>query len=573
MAEENYIDSVIDENGNSRPIKDTALAERVDEIEETIGNGNYPGGGTSEVAKMVKNHNGGGAVNLWIGTREQYSALPQIDPETVYLIGTVAEGYTPVTPPDVETKYTVRLTLTNCSTNSIADGAQVVEGSSLDIVLLKSNGYSFSYVDVLMGGVSIKDESWDSNSGTIHIDEVTDDVDVIATAIVKLESITVRKLVKFPQTDNDYKFYLEISPSNTSERNFWWRINNETDFSMEVSEDKMSAVLTAKQSASNADVTVTCTSLDNPTIGGTNELHGITYIPQTNPEPGTDPEPLDTDPIEFDDTLVKSRLLDAGAGSNGEITYGQAAEWNGTLAFNGAAITSFDEWQYFKNANISVNNCSRLSSVVLPKIVTTDYFDSRFKITGTAITSIAIPEDYLHYGHDVPGNTNLNGNPLSGNIESISFPSTLVDIIKPFKELPEVTEIDLSGTQVSHLCAQAFTSLAKLDRVIFPDTLLLIDKVQPFRLCHNLTHIEFGSDFTGTSENVGLFYDGAGATIKEFTIVFRGTTPPGVFNITPARKSKLVAIKVPTSAVQTYKSDDVFSEYAGIISAIDESND
>ena len=81
--------------------------------------------------------------------------------------------------------------------------------------------------------------------------------------------------------------------------------------------------------------------------------------------------------IQFADENVKQVLLDNGVGSNGEISYDDAASVMTIRRWfrENTDITSFDELQYFTNLQTIENGafygCTNLQSVTLPETINT----------------------------------------------------------------------------------------------------------------------------------------------------------------------------------------------------------
>lgn len=287
------------------------------------------------------------------------------------------------------------------------------------------------------------------------------------------------------------------------------------------------------------------------------------------------------DNIWFEDDVVKGLLLTAGWGSNNEITYTQATASVGNQTTNQAVfknnktIKRFNEWKWFTNSQFNVSGCSNLESVKLPKISATNDFDSRFGLNGTtALTQVEIPSGYTAYGASTGS---FSASPIQGNsITSITFPSSMTSMKKNITSLPYVTEIDLSGTSITTIVANLFTgtssALARLNTVKLPNTLTTITTAQTFKECAALKRIEFGTGFTGASQN--LYGDGAFMTAVAMTYVFHSTTPPSTFTFGSNQTNKRTVNKilVPRSAVDTYKgtTSPNFAQYESVISAIED---
>lgn len=177
--------------------------------------------------------------------------------------------------------------------------------------------------------------------------------------------------------------------------------------------------------------------------------------------------------IEFADSEVK-RLCVENWGSNGEITYDQAAAVTniGTVFSGNTAITSFDELQYFTGlqgiSKDAFGSCSSLTSITIPDSVTTIGWYAFYNCR--ALTSITIPENVTTI--DYAAFSNCLG------LTSINIPDSLTTIGK-----------------------YAFNRCLELSSITIPDSLTIIGEAA-FRDCSKLKTITISSGVTTIGDYV-----------------------------------------------------------------------
>ena len=118
--------------------------------------------------------------------------------------------------------------------------------------------------------------------------------------------------------------------------------------------------------------------------------------------------------IQFRDPIVKQILLSHGVGSNGEITYEEAANVTsiGQWFRGNTEITSFDEFQYFTNAvmdsTMEFNACTNLESIILPPSV--DYLLNNAFCDAKKLNNFVITSSKFHtFGEGCLARTGLSG--------------------------------------------------------------------------------------------------------------------------------------------------------------------
>lgn len=560
MADDNnlYVDEFIDENGVIHKIKDSALTERVDEIEEN-GAGNS---GNSQTSMKIYNVYDKKYYSVWVGTREAFNNVNPIDAETIYFVGTVPGGEDDI--PTDETYYTIRTNLTNCSISGNllnTNVMQVLEGASFNENFIIQSRYTLNMVSIKMNGVDITEQAYDEEDNSISINNISGNITITATAIIPLQSISIT-----PQIDqskpNIIGLRANLTPPDATNTEVQWKLATSNTMVRLVNINGWSATLEILPSADNDQITVTCTSVFE-NISGTYSTT-VTYTTPSSSDP--EPEPIDTNTyIDFTgEEDVKEILIGAGYGSGGEITIEQAlinpSAYSSTSTqstlFNGKTITSFNTWRYFTKSHFNVSQCSNLTQVTLPLLSNTSIFSSEFGLNGTNLTSITIPEGYTQFG---AATGQYTANPLPSTASSVIWPSTMESFGFSLREL-SITELDLSNTNVTTLIKQFCTELHSLTTVKFPSTLTNITWSQIFRECENLSRVEFGENYTGP-ENIDdakyLFYDiVASRTYQPVTLVFHSATPP-VFRFLKSgtqTKQRRFNILVPQEYLTTYQT-------------------
>lgn len=535
-----YLDRVIDENDNTEyHLRDSELKERVDVLEEQIESSNDEPNSQSDVARAIININsinGEEAIRFWIGTQEQLDSLETFDSDVVYLVGTPTEGYIPDdTPTEETTYYTVtKSSLSHCYFNN--NVSRVAEGTSFTGTFTAESGYTMDYVIVTMGGEDVTDDYYDSGTNTLSIDEVTGNIVITASANIPVTGISITR--KTGQgTSNSIELLAILTPMNTTQTEVEWSIpSSNTDFFL--TSRGLSATLHILAAADDSDVDVTCKSIVKPSITATYSVEDVTYVTPDPVDPNETPNE-DEDYIDFTgETDIQSIILNMGCpNTSGKITKKNAKEWTPTKSACQAAlksntsITQFNTWKYFENAYFNVSDCTNLASIELPYIAATSgLFSIDLGIQNIAITRLEIPEGYIQ------------------------------------SEL------------------KAIKDNSNLKSIIFPNTYTQVNASQIIRNCYNVEEIEFGTDFTGSAIASGgkphaIMYATTGATVKNLTFIFRGTTPPTNFIPSSATnnptttgdpyKNKVAKIYVPTAALSDYQNSPAFANYLDKLDVIE----
>ena len=222
-------------------------------------------------------------------------------------------------------------------------------------------------------------------------------------------------------------------------------------------------------------------------------------------------------PIVFADSEVK-RLCVENWGSNGEITYNQAAAVTdiGTVFSGNVAITSFDELQYFTGlqeiSRSAFKSCYILTSITIPNSITT--IDTEALASCSSLTSVTIPDGVTTIGHSafasclrlksitIPDSvTTIGGFAFYNcqNITSITIPNGVTTIGSSlFSNCPSLTSVTIPNS-VTTIGEGAFASCSSLTSVTIPDNVTTIG-ANVFNRCSGLTSI---TSYAVTAPTIG----------------------------------------------------------------------
>lgn len=144
-------------------------------------------------------------------------------------------------------------------------------------------------------------------------------------------------------------------------------------------------------------------------------------------------------------------------------------------------------------------------------------------------------------------------------LETINLPSSITYLGKGCFQQCIKLKIDLDLSNLTRLQEATFFNCQKITNVNIGNQITIIDK-QAFQYCYSLVTLTIPSQIT----SIGVQALQIGTADNKATITFEGTTPPTIgtntFDI-----NKLEAIRVPMSAIDTYKSATNWSNFADII--------
>ena len=277
--------------------------------------------------------------------------------------------------------------------------------------------------------------------------------------------------------------------------------------------------------------------------------------------------------IVFEDANVKAALLAAmGKSADGEITYGEASEWDPSATQQNSiftnyktgnnAITKFNEWKYFPhmtNANC-VSDATSLVEVLFPPL-------SKLSSTGSHIYNI--------------GATDLVVPCSEAGVKSVDSCSSLVSLkftsrLATFSNGTNGAVYSCSALRTVDMSECAFTTETQ-SRFIQDCTNLYIVKLpsslqtmsgQILRGCSNVKYLVIGDAVNGsdlTSFSTDLYNGPANLEIILYAPYVSGQITAFATNTKAFAK-----LYVPDDDVDAYKADSVFSTYASKIYGISE---
>lgn len=268
-------------------------------------------------------------------------------------------------------------------------------------------------------------------------------------------------------------------------------------------------------------------------------------------------------PIHFVDPNVVRILNNNGVGSNGIVTYEQAAavtdigQW-----FRYANITSFDELQYFTGLTYIQNSAfygSGLAYVTLPNTITS--IGSYAFYWCNYLTSIVIPDSVTSIGEYAFWQCSWNltsatiGNGVTvipqgcffgcSKLASVTLPNTLTTIgADAFRTCDSLTTIAIPNS-VTTIGDHAFYN-SGLKFITIPNSVTTIGS-NVFQLCDGLTHVTIPNSVTSIGD--GVFEYCTNMLYYRFT----STTPPSIGTDVFANDSGC-DIYVPEESVNAYKT-------------------
>ena len=298
----------------------------------------------------------------------------------------------------------------------------------------------------------------------------------------------------------------------------------------------------------------------------------------------------------FEDAEVE-RLCIANWGSNNTITLNQIHSIStiGQVFKNNTDITKFNEFSYFTGVNATnwglFAGCTNLTEVTLPNAVTTitDYgFQDCSKLT--TINNFSRVNQIYQYGLQRSGLTSLefSGSVFIGpqgcdampNLTSVTFNGDVTGTrYKMFSGCPVLSTVTFNST-VTELSGQAFVSCPSITSLDLSNVLSFSSDGGQFNQCSGVTSIIFNNSLTSIPHGF-LAYGGnvkftIPASVTDIedqaflrtstTITCLGTTPPTLGG--PNALGNVISIKVPASAVETYKTATNWDAHAAKISAI-----
>ena len=337
----------------------------------------------------------------------------------------------------------------------------------------------------------------------------------------------------------------------------------------------------------------------------TRVLPAVSYSEQEmithySPDDGSNPDPDEPDPdepvhpsgdyITFADPVVEQIITDA-YGTNGKITYGQAAAVTEFVSgedsasnpfFGNESITSFDELQYFTGltsiGNYTFSECTFLKSITLPNSVTSIGDLAFFRCT--LLSNINIPINLQEIGFGAFNEC------ISLNI-NLNLPNSLTTISQnAFNTCKKIKSITLGNSLISIGDGAFYGCKDAIGDIIIPNTVTEMG-TSVFSDCHSITSVSISSGLKKINNlsfaacksletvyipnSISLIGESAfgGYRTNLTSFYIQATTPPTLLsNALPNNEN--CTFYVPAESVDAYKAADGWSQFADRISPITE---
>ena len=288
-------------------------------------------------------------------------------------------------------------------------------------------------------------------------------------------------------------------------------------------------------------------------------------------------------------TIVKEVLV--------YIEYGATEELSYDGAFSGIDVEFIKEKSTFSDSDkkgkwafkgsikgvvsSAFNGKKSLRSIILPEGIT---FIDRSAFSNSGLEAITLPESLMGLGQSVFSGTRLKEITIPANVEllgsfafessdagtmpleKVIFNGSKIKDIEPytFKNCVNLKEITLPES-LTIIDYGAFFGCSSLTKVVIPDNVFEIGKTA-FLGCTSLTEATIGRSVTSIREKC---FDGCE---KLATVICKGETP-AILGVGAFMKDEehsgtkyIKSIKVPTTAVSTYKSADGWKYFSDRIS-------
>lgn len=310
--------------------------------------------------------------------------------------------------------------------------------------------------------------------------------------------------------------------------------------------------------------------------------------------------------VRFKDSIIRNYMIEKFGDGTG-ITKGQLGQINksqlGRPFANNNQLVNFDEMKYLNNLyDIDTNfflNCTSLSSVTLPSNII-NLYNACFR--NTALTAIVIPKTVIYMEQSVfedckylescifeEGRTNALRIRWSmwtkSALKEISLPDNVIvdgNMGYAFAYCKELVKVHLPNN-ISGIYDSMFRDCSKLTKINIPATVTILGS-RAFNGCSSLCKLDYLGNitsieqytFAGCTSLIWLRIPSTCTFIAKYsfehcdaltTLIVEAITPPTIemytINVVPELK-----IYVPDASVNTYKNNNLWSQYANRIYAL-----
>lgn len=310
--------------------------------------------------------------------------------------------------------------------------------------------------------------------------------------------------------------------------------------------------------------------------------------------------------VRFKDSIIRNYMIEKFGDGTG-ITKGQLGQINksqlGRPFANNNQLVNFDEMKYLNNLyDIDTNfflNCTSLSSVTLPSNII-NLYNACFR--NTALTAIVIPKTVIYMEQSVfedckylescifeKGRTNALRIRWSmwtkSALKEISLPDNVIvdgNMGYAFAYCKELVKVHLPNN-ISGIYDSMFRDCSKLTEINIPATVTILGS-RAFNGCSSLCKLDYLGNitsieqytFAGCTSLIWLRIPSTCTFIAKYsfehcdaltTLIVEAITPPTIemytINVVPELK-----IYVPDASVNTYKNNNLWSQYANRIYAL-----
>lgn len=209
--------------------------------------------------------------NVWVGTQAELEALEEYEDNTIFIVGTI---------PTVVQRFNVSFNGGDHTSVPASTPQTVKEGSAFSVVVSPASGYTIdSATGTMAGGGTLTKTNNQDGTVAFSTTSVTGAISIQAAATIHIIGITVSAGTR---TNNSIQMTAAVNPADADNVTLAWSISEDgTNYSNSTTHFGINSngVLTIKEGANNASVTVKCadTNAASDTKSGALQLTGLSY--------------------------------------------------------------------------------------------------------------------------------------------------------------------------------------------------------------------------------------------------------------------------------------------------------